>query len=388
MNAPSPKHAPPLRIFLSAAEPSGDLHAASLIRAIRAKHPDAVFVGVAGPKMQAQGCVAIADMTAHAAMLTGVVGSVRRAVSVLGAVDHEFSHHRYDAVVVLDSPMLNLPIALRAKLHNLPVLCYIAPQLWAWGAWRVYKIRARVDRLAVVLPFEEEFFRAKGFVADFVGHPRFDALHRETVDEIVRDRIRGTGQPVVAVLPGSRRHVIREVLPGQLEVAAAIRDRHPRAHVGISVADDSVRELIEQTARRSGVACALYTKQNAELLSAADLTLVASGTATLEVAYRGSPMIVMYNGSKTMYRLIGRWLITTKYLSLVNILAQREVVPEFMPYYDSTVPIARAAIELLDDADRQSQMRGALADVIAPLNRPGASARAADILLSMIRAAH
>ena len=249
---------------------------------------------------------------------------------------------------------------------------------------RASKVRARVDQLAVVLPFEQEYFRRLGLNATYVGHPLFDSLAERVPDPAAVEAIRRKGEPVVAILPGSRKHVVKEVLPGQLEVARAIRDRFPRVHVGVSVASDVVSDTIRHSIRASGVPATTYSGRNAELLTAASLTLVASGTATLEVAHYGSPMIVMYNGSKLMYHLFARWKLTIKHLCLINILAERELIPEFMPYYDSTVPIGRCAIDLLSAPDRLAAMRRELAELLSGFNQPGASDRAAEMVLSMI----
>lgn len=376
------------RIFISAAEPSGDLHASNLIREVRSRCPKARFQGVAGEKMQSAGCEPIFDMTAHSAMLAGAVANVGRAISVLRNTSDALSRHHFDAAVVVDSPVLNLPIALRAKMRNIPVLYYIAPQLWAWGAWRVHKIRARVDKLAVVLPFEEEYFRSLGLDATYVGHPLFDELRARAADDRLVSEIRGAGKPVIALLPGSRKHVVGEVLPGQLAVARAIRHRFPRARVGVSIANQTVADVVQRCVSESAVPAEMFRDRNAEWLSAADLTLVASGTATLEVAYYGSPMVVMYNGSRSMYKLIGRWLITLKHFSLINILAGEELVPEFMPYYNSTVPIGDCAVDLLSSPDRLARIRSALSDLIAPMSAAGASSRTAQLLLEMTDQTH
>ena len=375
------------RVFISAAEPSGDLYGAFLIREVRRRRPQAQFVGVAGPAMQAEGCRAIYDMTGHAAMLLGVLGSAGRAMTVLSRTTGEFCGHRYDAAVVIDSPMLHLPVALRAKMRAIPVLYYVAPQLWAWGESRIHKVRARVDELAVILPFEKEYFENLGLQATYVGHPLFDALTQRTADSDLVARIRSLGRPRIAILPGSRKHVVREVLPGQLQVARAICDRFPRAHVGISVASSTVADTIRRQVDQSRCSVTLYPSPNTELLRAADLALVASGTATLEVAHYGCPMIVMYNGSRLMYHLVGRWMVRLKDLSLINILAGRRLVPEFMPYYNSTVPIAQCAIDLLSSSEKLHRMAQDLRRTIAPIRRPGASARTADLLLQMIDAA-
>ncbi len=374
------------RFFISAAELSGDLHAASLIREILRRRPDARFIGVAGPNMRQAGCHPVADLTTHAAMLAGALTNVLRAARALQRTSHEFANHHYDAAIVVDSPMINLPVALRAKMRGIPVLYYIAPQLWAWGAYRLHKVGSRVDKLAVVLPFEQEFFRNVGLDATFVGHPLFDILTRRAPDPDAVGRMRSAGRPVIAILPGSRTHVIRAVLPGQLQVAAAIRDRFPNARFGVSLADTAHTQLVQSQIHDARIHADLLHNRNSDLLSAADLTLVASGTATLEVAYYRSPMIVMYNGSRLLYHLLGRWMIGIEHLSLVNILAGRRLVPEFMPYYTSTAPIVEAALDLLSSPERLDRMRTELADTISPINKPGASARTADMLLEMVNA--
>ncbi len=373
-----------LRIFISAAEPSGDMHAASLMREILARRPETQFVGVAGDQMRDVGCESVADMTKNAAMLTGALGNAGKAVETWSATTRQLTRRHFDAAVVIDSPMLNLPIAARTRARGVPTLYYVAPQLWAWGRYRMHKVKARVDKLACVLPFEQDFFVNLGFDATYVGHPLFDRLSKRPPDPNVVAQIRSAGSPVIAILPGSRGHVVSEVLPGQLEVARTVRRRFGRAHIGISVANETAAEVIGGILQRTKIPATLYSEQNAGLLTAADLTLVASGTATLEVAYYGSPMIVMYNGSRLMYHLIGRWLIDLKHLSLVNILAGRELVPEFMPYYESTQPIARRAIEMLSSPGAMADTRAGLAKTISTISQPGASGRTAELLLSMI----
>jgi lipid-A-disaccharide synthase len=373
-------------VFVSAAEPSADLHAASLISAVHRLEPGIRFAGVAGPAMQEAGCWPVFDMTRHSAMLLGAVRAVPKALRMLATVGRHLKRYQFAAAVLVDSPVLNLPIARKAKRQGVPVLYYVAPQLWAWGRHRVRRVRARVDRMAVILPFEEAFFRERGIDATYVGHPLFDSLAGQEPDPAAVAAIQARGAPVLAILPGSRRHVVKEVLPGQLEVARSVGERFPGLHVGISVANDGADQVIDAILQAKAVPATTYRQPNTNLLTAADLVLVASGTATLEVAYRHKPMIVMYNASRLAYQLIGRWFIHTKHLSLVNIIAGRELVPEFMPYYRSTGPIAERALALLSyDAARQ-QMSADLADLMDPLAKTGASDNTARMLLEMIGA--
>jgi lipid-A-disaccharide synthase len=373
-------------VFLSAAEPSGDQHAAGLIRALRGYLPQARFYGIAGPRMQAEGCQAIEDWTVRSAMLAGAIGQVGRAFRLFRRVGKLLRNDPADLVILVDSPALNLPIAKKAKAAGCPVLYYIAPQVWAWGSWRIGRIRRRVDRIACLLPFEEEYFQARGVPARYVGHPLIEQLEAVRPDPVKVEQFKGQGRPVIACLPGSRAHVIREVLGGQIEVARAIAGRFPEAAFFFAAAGPAAAEQIAP-ALPVGLRARVVEGRNAELLAAADLALVASGTATLEVAYARVPMVVMYNGSKWGYRLIARWLIRTPHLSLVNILAGRRIVPEFMPYYTSTAPIAAEAIDLLVNGPRRSAMRADLDAVIAALGTARAADGAARIAAEMIHRA-
>ena len=375
------------RIFISAAEASADLHGASLIQATLAKCPTASFVGVAGPKMRDAGCVSIFDMSKHSAMLLGALRQAGRAAAMLGACDDYLRRYPFDAAVVIDSPTLHLPLAGKAHTLGVPVLYYVAPQMWAWGSYRIYKLRHRTTRVASILPFEEDFFRKQGVNARYVGHPLADSMASRTIDEDLVGRIRGKGSPVVALLPGSRKHVVSEVLKGQLEVALRIKAVFPDAVFGVSVAGNSVRPTIDAALTACAVSVQLHEGSHDELIRAADLVLVASGTTTLEIAFHEKPMIVMYNASRLFYHLIGRWMIHTSYFSLPNILAGRQIVPEFMPYYTSTEPIAESAIDLLGSEQKRSAMSRDLAEVVRPLREGRASQRTADMLLDMIATA-
>lgn len=383
---------PPTRIFISAAEQSADEHAAAFISAFRRRRPDATFVGLAGPAMQAAGCRALADLTTRSAMAHAAVSRVPEALRMLAIFRKHFAREPHDAAVMIDSPALNLPIAKIARKAGVPVLYYIAPQSWAWGwrRWRNQRIRARTTRVACIWPFEEPYFREWGIDAKYVGHPSFDRLLATPADPARVTAFRHDGQPVIAILPGSREHVVREVFPGQLEVARAIAARFRRARFIVTAANGQVNALIQEInahSRRSvGLTVVAGAADRAAAIAAADLALVASGTVTLEVAFRRTPMIVMYNTNRWLYNLIGRWFITTKHLSIPNILAGEEIVPEFMPYYVNTSAISARALELLCAPGRLDAMRERLRQVIEPIVRPGAADNAAAVLDEMLNA--
>lgn len=372
------------RIFISAAEPSGDQHAAGLIRALQSVRPDLTFEGVAGPLMRQAGCRAIDDFTDKSAMLMGSLSLVRRALRLMRLVSRRMRREPADLAVLVDSPALHLPMAKRLKASGVPVLYYVAPQLWAWAPRRIRKVRRWVDRLAAILPFEEAYFRHRGVDATFVGHPLIEQLEARRPDAGRVKDVRSLGSPVVACFPGSRGHVIQEVLPGQIEVAETIREHYPDACFVFSAAAEHAASRIREGLAGRDMPFTIETGRNAEILEAADLVLCASGTATLEVAYHRKPMIVMYNHSKWGYRLAGRWLIRTPHLCLVNILAGREIVPEFMPYYTSTEPIAGEALDLLANERRRTAMITDLDAVVRSLGSARAAEETAKIALQML----
>ncbi len=391
------------KIFISAAEQSADEHAAALIRAFRVGHGEAVFSGLAGPAMRAAGCGCLHDLTPRSAMALAAVRRVPEALRLLHRLKSHLRDGGYDAAVVVDSPTLNLPIARLCRRAGVPVLYYIAPQTWAWAAWRNRRIRRRVDRIACIWPFEEAWFREHGILATYVGHPTFDRLLAAPIDVDRVAELRRLGPPVMTLLPGSRRHVVQEVLPGQLEVAVALRKRFPRAFFLVVPANEEVRDVIEPmiaASRLSRAVRVLWPKSagsgdeaavaerlagdRAAAIRAAEIVLVASGTVTLEVAFHGTPMIVMYNSSRLGYELIGRWLISTPHLSIPNILAGRRLVPEFMPYYRTVDPIIATAVEWLSTPGSLDRVRRELLELIQPLVRPGAAAHAADELAALL----
>lgn len=371
-------------IFVSAAEPSADLHAASLVRAVRARCPEARFTGVAGPRMRQAGCESVFDMTAHSSMLMGAFGHVHHGYRMLALSKRVLESQRFNAAVAVDSPILNLRVSRRAKSLQVPVLYYIAPQLWAWaGSLRINAVRAGVDRIACLLPFEEPYFRSYGVEANYVGHPLFATLAAHQLDSEAVERLRQGGGSVLAILPGSRRHVVTENFPSQLKVAQALRSRFNDLKVLVSIANPQVRPLLADLSRAVSIPIEFHEGQNAELLRAADLALVVSGTITLEAAYHRTPMIVMYNSSRLMYQLV-RVIISTRFYSLPNILADRELVPEFMPYYTSVEPIIARAAALLSDATARQRVSAALADLVKPFMNMDAADTTAKILLDLI----
>ncbi|MEE8170987.1 MAG: lipid-A-disaccharide synthase [Phycisphaerae bacterium] len=394
----APRRTP--RIFVSVAERSADLYAAQFIRAFDSRFGPAEFYGLTGPLTRSVGVHTVHDLTHRSSMLFSAIARVPEALLLLRRLRRDFMRNPPIAAVLVDSPALNLPLAGICKSLQIPVLYYVAPQTWAWREGRVKKIRRRVDRLIAILPFEEDYFRKHQISVCHAGHPLFEWLEQSQADASRVEQYVSDAQPVVVLMPGSRRQVIHEVFPGQLHVAARIRQQFPKARFLLAAADadgEDLARMMATRAQRGGDGpppdCIVFDhRYRQEMLLAADLALVASGTATLEVAYRATPMIVMYNHGRLIYPLIkaafalfGRSFIRTRFLSLPNILADREIVPEFMPYYRRIEPIADCAIAMLrDPAGLQARQRE-LAELIAPLVRTDVSAAVAAELDALIR---
>lgn len=380
----------PPRIFISAAEQSADDHAAGLIEAFRTRHPDAVFIGLAGPRMRAAGCLPLADLTSRAAMLTGVLGRIPAALATISRIDRLLARGEFDAAVLIDSGTLHLPLARRCGARAIPVLYFVAPQTWASREWRLRALRERVQRLAVILPFEETYFRAHGIDAHYVGHPLFDRLARHPADPARIAELKSAGEPIIVLAPGSRSQVVREVLPGQLEIAQTIARRFVHSRFHVVTANPQTEALVAEirAAHPAAPDLKLHARDHASVFAAASLALVASGTVTLEAAYHHTPMIVMYNArfARWGYPLLRGWMIKTKFLALPNILAGRRIVPEYMPWYRNPTEIAVTALELLSTPDRLDRMRQELAELMNPIVRPGACDAAAEQLDALLDA--
>ena len=382
--------ADPANIFISVAEASADLHAARLVEFARQHHPNWSFCGLTGPRLRAAGVKTVFDFTQHAAMITDILKVLGPARAALRAAEAAWCANRPDLVIVMDSSALHLRMAKCAKRIGLPVLYYIAPQIWASRPWRIAQLRKYADRVACILPFEQDYFTERGVAAEFVGHPLFESLAAETPDDDHVAQWRAAGDPVVAILPGSRQHVIERMLPRQLDVVRRLAAERPITTL-ISCADAERGMLVERCVTESGVVAKVVVADNASLLTAADLVLVSSGTATLHVAHYRKPMIIMYDaggGIYWPYRLLGPLLINLPHLSLVNILGRRRVVPEFMPFVRDTAPIAAVARQLLSDDEWRAATIADLDRVVRPLRDSRASEAVCRVIAALLARGH
>ena len=375
-------------IFVSAGEASGDLHAANLIAALRRRSPDAQFFGLGGPRMAREGCHLIRDMTRHGShmLLVEPLLEIGSYLKLLGEVDRQFEYRRPDLAAFVDYPGLNFVLASRARVRQIPTFWYIPPQLWAWASFRARKMARRLTRLACVFPFAVDFYRKHGIDARFVGHPLMDHFAALELDGGAVEAARpAEGERLVLLLPGSRRREIEGLLPVYLQVCRLMRERMGNLTFAMGC-------LNREHAAIAGRICPqavdfpvqLFVDKTNELMAVADFALAASGTVTLELACCGTPMIALYPVNRIEYQLLGRWLITTPFLSLPNAVAGRKIIPEYYLYWGGPAPIAAEAVDILTNADRNARMRADLDEVRGRLGPPGASDRAAEAALELV----
>ena len=356
------------RIFISAGEPSGDLHGAGVVRALRAQYPEATVEALGGPKMEGAGAVLRYRMEGLAAFgLVEVVTKLRAHYRLLKSLRNDFRLGRYDLVILVDYPGFHVRVAEAAHRTGTKVLYYIAPQLWAWRPGRARRFAAAVDRLAVVLPFEQMFFGGLGLRSHYVGHPLVDRGPWPSKTE-ARARLGiAAGDRVLGIFPGSRTQEIRRLwLPFRDAALELLREGSCDRVLVAGIPDGSYPDP---------GAIEIVRGDPVPLFAAADAALAKSGTTTLEAALADTPMVVAYKAHPLTYAIFQQ-LRTVKWISLVNLVADREVVPEKLQEQASADELAATVRPLLDPSDHRTKaQREGLALVRERLGKAGATKR-------------
>jgi lipid-A-disaccharide synthase len=370
-------------IFVIAGETSGDMHGAHFAAAVRERSPGVDLFGFGGAAMRRAGVeilmeageLSVVGITEVLAKLPAIRRGFRTAERLL-------RRRRPDLLVLIDFPDFNLRVAAFAKRLGVPVLYYISPQVWAWRRGRARKIARIVDHMAVILPFEADFYREHGLPVTFVGHPLMDDTRWHPVGRRV-----AVGGPVVGLVPGSRESEIRRHLPVMLEAAVLARRRSASMRFVVSRSPQLPEALFDALCRpfTGHLDFDIDPRGARHLFGQVDLLLTKSGTVTLEAARAGVPMIVMYRVSPVSY-LLGRLLIRVPHIALVNLIAGRAVVPELIQHQASPERIACWLLRLTDRPERLDRMRRELLETADRLGREGASERVADIALGMLPA--
>lgn len=368
------------KIFISAGEPSGDLHGGKLISAIREQNPGTEIGAIGGDNMANAGAKLLFHIRATSFM--GFVEVIRHLpfIARLFKKTLQFiDEFKPDTVVVIDYPGFNLHLAKAVTKRNIPVIYYITPQVWAWHQSRVRKIRRYTREVLCILPFEEPWFRERGVRATFIGHPLLDQTDSPAQTNALDF---GNGRPLIGLFPGSRRQEVEKHLPLMIAAAQNLRNDFPEMQAAVAVANGI--DPYEYQTNYPLDWLSWHSNSTRALIKAADALIMASGTATLEAALAEKPFVVIYRLAPMSYWL-GKKVIKVPFIGIVNLIAGKMIVTELIQHAANVENITREVQRILRDQSYSSEMRAALQNVHRQLGEPGASSRAARIILNYLK---
>ncbi|MEE4312358.1 MAG: lipid-A-disaccharide synthase [candidate division KSB1 bacterium] len=370
-------------IMIIAGEASGDLHASNLVREMRALDPEVTFFGIGGDRMRAEGVELeyhIQDMSVLG--FGDVIKKIFFFRSVIRILKRRMKKDPPRMLILIDYPGMNLKLAAAAKEFGIKVFYYIAPQVWAWGSGRIRKMAECIDSLAVILPFEEPLFRNAGIDARFVGHPLLDmASAKSSRSAFLNAHQLDGGGKIIGLLPGSRTQEVKRLLPEMVATFEALLEDDPDIQGIVACTSTVDKNLYQELTQNKNVVVKAYD-QTYDVMQHADLLIVASGTATLESALFETPMIIVYRVDPLSF-FLGKRLVKLKNIGLVNVIAGKEIVPEFIQHDFNAEKVASMAGKLLfDDVKRTSVIKN-LKQIRHNLGSPGAAKRAAEMALAL-----
>jgi lipid-A-disaccharide synthase len=374
-----------MRVMLSCGEASGDLYAGALVEALRAVEPGVEVFGLGGDRFQAAGGRLIGDYRGLA--VTGLLEAVKvlpDSYAMYRRLVQAARDERPDVLVLIDFPDFNFRLMAAVKRLGVPIVYYVSPQLWAWRPGRIQTMKALVDRVLPIFPFEEALYRAEGVDVRFVGHPLLELVQVQESREALTARLGlDPARPIVALLPGSRPNELHRIVP----VLAAAVPRIASAVMGTQFLVARAPNLPDSyfmPFHASGAALRVVEGATDDVLAASDAVITASGTATVQTALHGKPMVVVYRLSPVTYKL-GKPLVRVSMFSMVNLVAGERVVEELIQDECTPERVAHEAVELLTNQDRVADMKEQLAAVREKLGGHGASARAAEAIVEVVR---
>jgi lipid-A-disaccharide synthase len=374
-----------MQVMISCGEASGDLYAGALAAEIRRLEPGAAVFGIGGEGLRQAGGELVADF--HGLSVTGLSEALSVLPRSLAAYRRLLSAaraRRPDVFVAIDFPDFNFRLGAALQRMGIPVVYYIGPQLWAWRAGRLGTMTRFVSQVLVIFPFEEAIYRDAGVPVQFVGHPLLDLLtpvqpRGEFLSSVGLDPSR----PTVALLPGSRPNEVRAILPDLVRAAGLVAGRVPAVQFLVArppTLDDSHYGALQEPGLRARLPIAMVQSRTDDVLAASDLALTASGTATVQAAIHGCPMVIVYRLSAMTYRF-GKPFVRVQTYGMANLIAGERIVPELIQDAFTPEAVAAEAIDFLTNARRAADTRQALARVRERLGGPGASRRAAEAVL-------
>jgi len=374
-----------IKLMVIAGETSGDLQAANLIKSLKYINPHIEIFGMGGKKMAAEGVEIIYDITGLAVVgFFEVLKHLATFKKIFEKLAGLLKTRKPDAVILIDYPGFNLRFAKVAKEKNIPVIYYISPQIWAWGKQRIHEIKKYVDKMVVIFGFEETLYKEAGVRVSFVGHPFLDIVKplwkkEETIRtcHLKHDSIK------IALMPGSRKKEIEKHLPAMLEACKMIQKKIPNSEFIISKIKELDQRIYNKITRRSKIKPHSLENRPYEVMDIADLVIVSSGSATLEVAIMGKPMVIVYKTSFLTW-LLAKNLIKIPDIGLVNIVAGQRIVPELVQFKVTLKNIAKESIDILTSHKKIHEIKEHLRKVKAKLGEQGASSRAAHAIYKFL----
>ncbi len=374
-----------LRIMIIAGEASGEMHGAGVVAALKDRRPEIDVFGIGGDRMERAGCALIYHIERFSVMgITEVLRHLPFIRRVLRRLDGLLESRRPDLLILIDYPDFNLRLARKARKRGIPVLYYISPQVWAWRARRIHTIVRLVDCMAVVFPFEVEMYEKAGGKVVFVGHPLLEVLEsRKTRAEFCADAGLDPDRPIVGMLPGSRIMEMERMLPAMTGTLNTVQRDLSGVQGVIGLAPTVSRTDLAACLTGHAEEIPVVEGGTYEVMNHSDLLLVTSGTATLESACFGTPLLVLYRMSRVSW-WIARRLVNIPDIGLANVVAGRRIAPEFLQDEVDPKTLAPVVLDLLREPEKRRAMSGELREVRDRLGTPGASSRVADLALDMV----
>ena len=373
------------KVLIIAGEVSGDMHGANLVTALKKKTNDIEFFGLGGKRMEDAGVRLYYNLVDIAVLgLFEVLKNYATFRKIFDDTVRRLDEEKFDCVILIDYPGFNLQFAKYVKKKGIPLLYYISPQVWAWGKGRIKTIKTLIDKIVVLFKFEEELYSEKGLNVEFVGHPLLDLVK----PAITKEESYGAfglkkDKKTVVFFPGSREFEVRGLLPIMIKTAELIKRDYPAVQFLMVRLPSLKKDIFDNILKDTKLEIKLIEGRSYDAIEASDLMIIKSGTGTLEATILQKPMIITYKASFITY-LITRFLIKLPYIGLVNVIAGKKIVPEFLQYNARANLIAKEAISILEDSSKANEIKKQLRAIKEKLGEPGANERAAEAVLKFL----
>jgi lipid-A-disaccharide synthase len=374
-----------MHVFISAGEPSGDLHGSNLIRELKRVDPTIRLSGFGGDRMEAAGCQLLYPLCKHSVMwFFHVIKQIFTFIRLLNDAQEFFRKERPDVVVLIDYPGFHWKLAQRAKVEGIPVVYFVPPQIWAWAQWRVKKMRRIMTHVLSALPFEHEWLAKRGVPSTYIGHPYFDELAAQQLDESFLAEERSQSGRIVGILPGSRNQEVTRNIPEMLRAARRIHAILPDTRFLVAAFSDHQAVKAREEAARWHMPVEVHVGRTPEIIELSECCIAVSGSVSLELMYRRKPAVIVYRLKRIDMKVAGLFM-KVRFITLVNLLAQEMVYPEFLTDRDPSKGVANRILEFLSDPSRRDAVRKRLDELCEEVAKPGASATAAGFIVDMAK---